>query len=294
MDLSIIIVNYKTKDVTSDCLQAVFASQTSFTYEVIVVDNHSEDDSVPSIRKRFPQVTIIERQSNDGFAVANNRGVAHASGKYVWLLNSDTLIYPDTIQKLMECVTKHGSSIASCRLLNQDTTIQPQGGALPTLTNLTLWMFNLDGIAQKLFKTQSYQNRDLAWFTKNQQGGWLGGTALIVRRDLYQAMHGLDERIFMYGEDVEFCLRAQKQGIETHYFANPQLIHLGQASSGKERPVLGEFKGLKYIYKKHRTLLAYIYLRVILKLGAVLRFVMYALKGQQERRKTYAKAFFLA
>ena len=101
MDLSILIVNYNTCDLTMDALRSVFQSNTDYQYEVILIDNHSTDGSVERIRQAFPQVTIISNDQNVGFAKANNQGIKRATGRYVLLLNSDTIVQPDTLQVML-------------------------------------------------------------------------------------------------------------------------------------------------------------------------------------------------
>jgi GT2 family glycosyltransferase len=292
LDLSILVVNYNTQEVTLHCLQSIFASNTKYTYEVILVDNHSTDGSVAAFKNTKYPLVLIENSHNSGFANANNLGAKSARGKYLWLLNSDTLIKPDTIEKFLNLAYKHGSYLASCRLLNPDGSIQPQGGALPTLLNLTTWMLNLDNLPLIRRLIPSYQlSRP---YPQQPHLGWIGGTAMLVRRDLYHGLSGLDENIFMYGEDVEFCLRAAKGGITPDYFPQPQIVHLGQASGSNQRAVLGEYTGLKYIYRKHKSPVARTYLRGILKIGALLRVISFTLTGDIKRRNSYVKAFKMA
>ncbi len=292
LDLSIIIINYKTKDITLDCLRTIFASKTHYTFEVILVDNASGDDSVAALKQtKFP-ITLIENPKNGGFANGNNLGAKSATGTYVWLLNSDTLIEPDTIEKLLDAAYKQNSYLATCRLLNRDGSVQPQGGALPNLLNLTTWMLNLDSLS---FIRKSIPPYQLSHpYPKQPTLGWIGGTAMLIRRDLYMSLNGLDEGIFMYGEDVEFCLRVNNGGLKPDYFNQPKLIHLGQASGSSQRAVLGEFSGLQYIYKKHKSASQRAYVRVILKIGALLRLISFALKRDTVRRDIYAKAFLMA
>lgn len=288
IDLSIIIVNYNTKDITLNCLKAVFASKTHYTYEVIVVDNASSDGSVPAFKKTQWPLTLIANAKNGGFANANNIGAHSASGKYIWLLNSDTIIQPTTIEQLMTLAIKHNSYLATCTLLNPDGSIQPQGGALPTLPNITTWMLNLDVLPFIRQLIPPYQLSQP--YPSQPQLGWAGGTALLVRRDLYHSLRGLDEHIFMYGEDVEFCFRASQGFIHVDYFPQPKLVHLGQASGSSERAILGEFSGLKYIFNKHKPYFDRVYLKFILKCGCFFRTVIYSIKGDKKRRDMYAKA----
>jgi GT2 family glycosyltransferase len=294
MDLSIIIVNYKTKEVTADCLKSIQNSKDKYIKEVIVVDNDSADDSVEYLKKRFPNHTIISSGRNGGFAFGNNAGVKKAKGKYVWLLNSDTILQEDTIQKLMDQAILVNSNLASCQLLNRDGSIQPQGGFLPTLCNLKAWMFFIDDIPliKKLIKP--YQQQTKSFYKKDQHPGWLGGTALLVKKKIYDQLKGLDEEIFMYGEDVDFCYRAKKLGYSADYFHSPKLTHLGQASGSSRGAILGEFSGLKFIYKKHKPSWQTPFLRLILKFGTALRVLLFGIIQKDEKRKNiYREAFSL-
>lgn len=287
MDLSIIIVNYKTKAITGDCLKTIKRSKDSLKKEVIVIDNGSEDGSIEYLRKHFPWAKIVDGRGNLGFARGNNLGAAKAKGKYLWLLNSDTLVKKTTIQTLFDYAEKHEAQIASCRLLNKDGSIQPQGGGLPWLWRLACWMLFIDDLPLIGKMIKPYHENDLNWFKIDQLTGWLAGTALWVKRDLYKKLNGLDKNIFMYAEDVDLCLRASKQGVAVHYFAKPAITHLGQASGSSRGAILGEYKGLIYLYQKHFGPLKTAILRVLLKLGALLRKAIF-------RNEIYAEAFKLA
>ena len=295
MDLSIIIVNYNTKKVTADCLRIIKNSQDKLKKETIVIDNGSSDGSLKYLKKRFPWARIYSSGGNLGFARGNNFGIKRAKGDYVWLLNSDTLLKPTTINTLINLTQENNSQIASCRLLNKDGTIQPQGGFLPLLCRLTAWMLFIDDLPFIGALIKPYQQRRLSFFRKNQHPGWLSGTALLIKRDFYNQMNGLDRQIFMYGEDVDFCLRAAKKGIKLDYFAKPALTHLGQASGSNKGAVLGEYKGLKYIYQKHQPAWQYPFLRLLLKTGALLRIIIFGIILKDEVKKdVYTEAFKLA
>lgn len=287
MDLSIIIVNYKTKKITTDCLESIKKSTDKITKEVIVVDNGSNDGSIEYLAKKFPQYQVYSSGGNVGFAQGNNFGVAKAKGKYVWLLNSDTILEKNTIDTLMKAVKTNNSLIASCRILNPNHTIQPQGGYLPTLGKVALWMLFIDDlpIINRLIKP--YHQNLKSYFLSDQSPEWLAGTALLIQRDLYLKMQGLDKNIFMYAEDVDFCWRAKLKNIVVHYYCQPKLIHLGQASGSSQGAILGEYKGLKYLYQKHQPYWQYLVLRLLLKVGALLRLILL-------RRKIYAQAYQLA
>ena len=295
MDLSIIVVNYKTKKITADCLRSIKASTDTLKKEVIVVDNGSEDGSIEYLKKRFPWTKVYSSGGNLGFARGNNFGVKKAKGKYVWLLNSDTIVNKTTIQTLYDLALMNNSKIASCRLKNKDGSIQPQGGYLPRLSKLVAWMWFIDDLPVLNKLINPYQQRSLEYFKADQHPGWLGGTALLIKRDLYQKMNGLDKKIFMYGEDVEFCLRASHLKIKLDYFYKPSLVHLGQASGSSRGAVLGEYKGLKYIYQKHYPIHKTLLLRFFLITGALLRVIIFGTILKDSTRKAiYEEALKLA
>lgn len=287
MDLSIIIINYKTKKITADCLESIKKSTDKITKEVIVVDNGSDDGSIEYLTKKFPQYEVYSSGGNLGFARGNNFGVEKAKGKYVWLLNSDTILEKNTIDTLMKAVKTNNSLIASCCLLNPDKTIQPQGGHLPTLGKVALWMLFIDDLPIIKQLVKPYHQNLTNFFKSDQIVEWLAGTALLIKKDFYLKMSGLDKKIFMYAEDVDFCWRAKMKNIKINYFAKPQLVHLGQASGSSRGAILGEYKGLKYLYQKHQPYWQYLFLRLLLKVGALLRVILL-------QRKIYAEAFKLA
>lgn len=287
MDLSIIIVNFNTKSITGNCLRTIKNSLDKVRKEVIIVDNGSTDGSIKYLSHKFPQYKVVSSGGNVGFAQGNNFGAELAKGKYIWLLNSDTLLKSDTISTLMKYAVKNDSLIASCRLLNPNHTIQPQGGFLPDLWRLICWMLFIDDLPVINHLIKPYHQNLPEFFRLDQHPGWLAGTALLIKRNLYDQMYGLDKHIFMYGEDVEFCLRAKNKGVRLDYFHQPSLIHLGQASGSSRRAILGEFKGLKYIYQKHQPAWQYFCLRLLLKIGALLRLIIF-------RNPIYAEAFKLA
>ena len=295
MDLSIIIVNYKTKAITGNCLNSIKASTDKLKKEVIVVDNGSADGSLEYLKRSFAWVKVVDAGGNVGFARGNNIGAKLARGKYLWLLNSDTLVKKTTIQDLFNASKANQAQIASCRLLNRDGSIQPQGGYLPAIYRLSAWMWFIDDLPIIGRLINPYHQNNLNWFRKNQQPGWLAGTAMFVEKDLYQKLKGLDKDIFMYAEDVDFCLRAGKLNIPVHYLSKPAITHLGQASGSSKGAILGEYRGLTYIYKKHYNLVAQMALKLLLKTGAMLRWLIFGIiLGDSTRKDIYEEAFKLA
>jgi GT2 family glycosyltransferase len=263
--------------------------------EIFIVDNASTDGSLEAIAKQYAEVKCVHNAQNIGFGPANNQAAAMATGKYLLFLNSDTEIYPDTIDDWWNAVEETDSAISSCKLINPDASIQPQGGALPNLGNLFAWMFFIDDIPGLNMLFKPYQQRRNRYFVVNQHPGWVAGAALWVKKSVFDNLSGFDPAIFMYGEDVEFCYRAHKQGIGVDYFAKPQIMHLGQGSGSPKNALLGEYKGLQYLYQKHHSRWQLSLVRLFLKLGALLRIIIFGMiRGDAQRKTIYQEAYKLA
>ena len=139
MDVSVVIVNWNTREITRQCLQSVYQQTEGIAFEVIVIDNASSDQSVEMIRRDFPETTLIENKENKGFAAANNQGLSIAQGRYVLLLNSDTLVLDNAIAKTIEFSDQHPeAAVLGCRVLNPDKTLQPTCFMFPSLLNTIL------------------------------------------------------------------------------------------------------------------------------------------------------------
>ena len=152
MDISVIIVSWNTRDILRDCLASVYAQTTGAEYEAIVVDNASSDGSAAMVKAEFPQVILIENTENKGFAAANNQGIQIAKGRYVLLLNSDTVVLDCAIPKTFVFAEKHPeAAVIGCKVLNPDHTLQPTCFMFPCLLNLCLSSTYLYKIFQNRF-----------------------------------------------------------------------------------------------------------------------------------------------
>lgn len=295
MQLSTIIVNYNTKNLLRQTLRSIPQKQD---WEVIVVDNGSTDGSLDMLKKTFPQVKRIENRENLGFAKANNQGIKASSGSFILLLNSDTIVKPNAIQNLIAHLERNPSvGIASGQLLNPDGSIQPQGGYLPRLLNIVFWMVFLDDLPLIGKHLRPYHLNDKAAFTRERLIGWVGGTAMMIRREVFEKAGPLDEEIFMYAEDVEFCMRAQKEGFKASITPRAKIVHYGQQSSGGAPAAawLGEYRGLQYIFQTHKPRWEYPVVRLLLKIGAILRMLLFGiLQGRKDAYEAYKKAFAMA
>lgn len=294
MDLTVIILNYNTKILLENCLKSIYSKKWMHKIEVVVVDNCSTDGSVPLVKNNFPQVTILESGKNLGFTGGNNLGLKKVKSKYVLLLNSDTLVQDHSLDNLIDFMDTSSYGIASCRLTDGGGGWQPNAGELPTLLPMFAWISGLDDILRKFFPLSSYQARDISYYNNNKEVGWVSGSVMMIRDEVLKKIGFLDENIFMYGEDVEYCLRAKKNGFKVGWTDRSEIIHLGGKSSPypKFSQWKGEFRGLLYIYRKYYGFLAALALRVLIYIFVTLRAVAFFILGKPQFSKTYAKVIF--
>jgi GT2 family glycosyltransferase len=322
MLLSIIIVSYNTQKLTLQTLESALKDIETSSFlggetEVIVVDNKSSDDSVSVLRQFIKTsstpISLIENSTNAGFAQANNLGIKQSTGKYVFLLNSDTLVQDGALTKMVQAmenspqdeVTAHLASwvgkldklgIVAPTLLNPNGTLQAQGGSFPTLLSLAVQMLFLDDlpiIGAFLPSTQHTGRNQRFSRAKHQQfyqQDWVGGTAMLIRRELLEETGLLDQNIFMYGEDIELCMRAKAHHWDVAIYPAAKITHYGSASSSSKNAILGELKGYLYIWAKHKPIWQMFIAKLILKLGSLLRWGIYSVLNQTEKASIYMTA----
>lgn len=290
--VSIVIVNYKTKELTWKCIQSVIDHTNDVSYEIIVVDNDSNDESVNMLQKLHKEnkINLIISDTNLGFAGGNNLGIKIAKGKYVLLLNSDTEVSSDAISRMSDWMDKHDNvGIATCALHGADGVLQSPGGSFPSLAKVFSWMTIEDlPFVDKLirpFHAKSFLTDTPVQFD------WVTGTFFLIRSEVLDEIGVLDEDFFMYTEEVDYCYRARKSGWEIFYVPLWHIIHYGKASSSNEFALLHEFKGIKLFYKKHYPKWQHGLVSLFIKIGSLLRLIAFELIGKPEISKIYVKAF---
>lgn len=296
MDVSVIVVNWNTKKLLSNCLDSVYKFTKNINFEVIVIDNNSTDGSQAFIKKTFPKVKLIENKENLGFAKANNQGIEQAKGEYIFLLNSDTYLIENSLQKLVEFAnTNKNLGIIGPLLLNEDKSIQQSAGFTPNLPQIILWATFVDDLPFGYLLNPYHIDND-QFYKKERKVGWLSGAALLIPKKVIKITGPLDGNIFMYGEDVEWCYRIEKSGFDVIFSPQTKIVHIGRGSSGKisQNAFLGEYKGLLYFYKKHKGHFSLQLLRLFLKIGALARIFIFHTLGRRELAKVYVKAFKVA
>ncbi len=287
MDLSIIIVSYNTRKLTEQCLASVIRSlkDSDIRYEIIVVDNVSTDGTREMLKKKFPKVKTILNRQNVGFGRGNNQGIRVASGEYLFLLNTDTVILNDAIGKLLAFGKQHPNAFIGPKLLNPDKT--PQSSCGP--------FFSLPVVFAALFLKGDYIGLTRWSPDRARRVDWISGAAILAPKKLFMSGLLFDEQIFMYMEEVDLLMRARNMGYQTYFYPRAMIVHFGAASSTdkKKGPVLNIYRGFLYLYKKHGTPLSLFSVRVMLKAKAVVAWGIGLALGKASLKETYEEAYRL-
>ncbi len=279
LKLSIIILSWNTKELLRQCLKSIL-----LTAEIIVVDNGSGDGSPEMVKKEFPDVKLIRNKENLGFAKGNNIGIKAAKGEYVMLLNSDTVVKADALERLVDFLETHPAvEIVGPRLLNRDGSLQANCGRFPNLDVAAVMLFKEHLGGSDYVRCSPADSRPI---------DWLMGSAFLARRKVFEKIGGLDENLFMYMEEVEWFYRARQAGFRAYFLKDAEIIHLGRGSSkaGKKEPILNIYRGLLHYYRKHKTPAELFILRVMLKAKALIALGIGGLKDDRYLKETYGEA----
>lgn len=294
-NLSVILVSYNTKEITSECLSRL---KTAISYteeklnnkvEVIVVDNDSQDGSVEMIRQDHSWVKVIATGQNLGFGVGNNVGIKQSKYPYILLLNTDAYIEKDTLEKSLTFFAEHPDcDLFTCRLTFKNHTLQPNAGFLPTPFRTAIWLLGFEAFPGVKDIFPSVHKRNHSFYSQIRQPEWVMGAYFMFKREVFEKTLGFDEKIFMYMEEVEWCIRIKKLGFKTYFSPDFSVVHLGGASSGFNIgvPLYREMEGLKYVYKKHYPAWQ-LYLKIIIMLGCLMRIIAFSLLGKFSKVKAY-------
>lgn len=290
MNLSIIIISYKTKELLRNCLKSIYNSKIDFPFEIIVVDNHSDDKSPEMVKEEFKEVKLILNDKNVGFGQANNQGMRLAKGKYFLLLNSDTEIVDKAIEKMVRLIEERREiGVIGCKLLYKNGGIQQSAGYLPRLSKIFFWQTFIDDLPVIKNIIKPYQVSDINFYKKEHEVGWVTGAFFLLRKEIFEKTGGFDEKIFMYSEEVEWCQRISQAGFKIYFTPITHVYHLKNASPKETNgnALISEYQGLIYFFKKHKPKWEMIFLPLILKVGAFLRRIKFSIIGDRQKSKIY-------
>jgi GT2 family glycosyltransferase len=254
IDVSIVIVNYNVKDFLYQCLLSIRASSKNLKVETIVVDNNSTDNSLPELIPIFPEVNFIPLDNNIGFGKANNFGFEIATGRYILILNPDTLIQEDTLDKMFEYMERSPEvGIAGCKVLNADGSFQlPCRRGFPTPWAAFCKLFGLQNLfpKSKLFAryNQTFRDENESYYIDA-----IIGAFMFARAELVKELEGFDKDFFMYGEDLDLCFRTYKAGYKVAYYHETQIIHYKGESSKRSsiNDIKHFYEAMEIFAKKH-------------------------------------------
>jgi GT2 family glycosyltransferase len=282
MDVSIIIVNYNTAGLLYNCISSLKEKTKDLDYEIIIVDNGSSDDSCDMVRKFHPELTLIENKENLGFGRANNQGAAIARGKYLFLLNTDTLLINNAIKVLFGFMEKvENKNIAACggNLYKADGTPNFSYSLyFPNLFRVFCYRCHLTFLLNKENFNNSGKIKDVAIII---------GADLFVRRNVFNDLHGFDPDIFMYVEDGELLYRINKSGYRIVSNPEAMITHLQGSSSVKIDKLKMEIASYIVFFSKHFSPFAVIIYKLIETFFAFGRSVIYFLIFKKSKSIEY-------
>lgn len=253
MDLSVVIVNYQTFELTKNTINSILEYDYPFSYEIFVVDNASSDDSLARLRDYFKdKVKFIASKENNGFAAGNNQALRQASGRYQLLLNSDTVVWENTLEDIYCYMEGHEDvGACGCRVLLEDGELDKAcKRSFPNVKNSFIRLFHIPTNSED----DDYNLTDLP-DDEVYEIDCLTGAFMFIRKDALDQIGLLDETFFMYGEDIDLCYRIKQGGWKIIYYGKSKITHLKGASSKKQKSkLIYEFYRAMYIYyKKHHA-----------------------------------------
>jgi GT2 family glycosyltransferase len=244
------IVSYRVRDLLRDCLRSLYQN-TRLSFEVIVVDNASQDGVVEMLQQEYPQIRLVENQDNAGYTRPMNQALRLGRGRYLLQLNPDTLVLPEAIDRLVAFMDQHPEvGICGPKVLNRDLTLQkPCRRGEPRPWAVLTYFLGLSA----LFPNSPFFSRYLMTYldedvTHPVDG--VAGSCMLVRRALIDQIGYLDERYFAYQEDADFCFRARQAGWRVYYMPQAQIIHYGSLGGSRVQPY-------RSIYEWHRSYFLY-------------------------------------
>ncbi|HQU32446.1 MAG: glycosyltransferase family 2 protein [Planctomycetia bacterium] len=266
MKVSVILVNYNSAVLLRQCLKSVYEQTKGISFEVIVVDNASSDDSRQIVHSEFPDVKLIESPVNLGFSRGNNLGASVAKGKYLLFLNADTILVENSITLLADFLDEHPVvGAVGPKILFEDRHFQLSAGRLPGLA-----VEFIDKIVHFFARRWRKVVCPILdhWYGNTKTSGWLTGACLMVRHNAFLQTRGFDENIFMYFEDKDLCKRINSSGWQIIYYPQTSIIHILAGSSGSvDKHKINELYRTSqlYYYRKHLGRLQSVILRWYLR-----------------------------
>jgi N-acetylglucosaminyl-diphospho-decaprenol L-rhamnosyltransferase len=309
--LSIVIVNYNTKNLLLQCLSSVFRETVETDFEIIVVDNNSRDNSATEVKAKFPHIKVIANQTNLGFARANNQALRLMRGQYGLLLNPDTVVLDNALDKMVKFMEDHKlTGVLGCRILSDHGTLQRAAYPPPSLWISITSMLSVGRLApgradqyyrrhlERLFPahlTNRYYDRKCKIAQRPFRVGWVSGACLLIRRSAVEDIGFMDENLFLFGEDADWCCRARQKGWGIMTLPEAQITHFGGMSTSDALSIsigAGQHSRL-YFAKKHFGPASVFILKCLSFIALLAKYVIIRLKPgvKSEERRSRLKGY---
>jgi hypothetical protein len=287
IDVSIIVVAWNVRELVRECLESTWRETRDVSFEVIYVDNASVDGTVQMVRREFPRTRIIENDENLGFIKANNQAIAVARGRYVLLLNSDTVVLDGAIQKTVAFADQNpDAAVVGCRVLNRDRSLQRACFMYPSLLNLLLAATYL----YKIFPRSRFFGRErMSWwdFDSVRDVEAVCGCYSLVRMQAIEEVGVMDETYFVYGDDPDWCYRFHERGWRVVFTPSASIVHYGgQTTKQMSDAFLLQLMGTKLLFiRMYRGRLEFALSCVAMSLYFLLRVPYWLLHGVLHRAR---------
>ena len=285
LNLSVVILSFNTKDITSRCLSKLKIAKEycegrlKNKIQTIVLDNGSQDGTAQMIKSDFPWVKLIISKENLGFSKGNNLAMKQVKNPFVLLLNSDVYLEEESLYKAMAYFRVNlNCDVLGARLNYATGVLQLSAGGLPNPLNIISWIFGLRGFHPKAKK----------YFSKAHPVGWVMGAFFMLKKEVFDKTGGFDENLFMHMEEIEWCKRINDHKFQVWYVPQVSVVHLHGASTNFDLTAsfLNELKGIKYYLLKHYRAY-YLPVKLFLVFGLILRVIAFSILGKTKRARVY-------
>ncbi|MDO9575174.1 MAG: glycosyltransferase family 2 protein, partial [bacterium] len=280
----IVIITYNNEDNIGECLKSIYENTNSIPYEIILVDNHSQDNTVGVVKREFPDVRVIRNYENKNFAYATNQAIKLAKGIFIMLLNPDTVLKNNAIEKLYSFLSESPDvGAVAPKLLNPDGSVQQSCRELPTPFNLFTEITGLSLITSRTSRWKLPQFD----YEKTQEVDQPSASAILIRGDLIRKIGGLDVRYPLYMNDIELCYQIKEKGLKIYYLKDGEIYHTRGSSTRleKSKSILywhfGMIRYLKEHYPRHPVIPFY---TIILLCGMFYRTLFCKIKNLAKKQ----------
>lgn len=295
-DVSVVIVSYNSRDWLVACLESLLQHQGNLDVEVIVVDNASSDGTDKMLRKRFPVVHLVANSENKGFSAANNQAFGIARGKYLLMLNPDTVAHHDAVQRMVDFLDVHPeASLVGPRIVDGKGIVDPSCHPFPSPWSVLAEFLGLPRLYPGITSLRYWR-----WAHSGAEPipvDWVQGACLMFRRELVDRVGLLDTTYFLFSEEMDFCRRAAGLGYQTYYLPSAVITHHGSGSTRQVPAVkiMSHHRSKLYYFQKHAGWTAVLVLRIGFIIEMLFKIVLQAslwLIRPEEERARRLHAYF--